>query len=146
MAQSQFLYVTFIKTTPEKLWAALTDPATITKFWFGVTAASTFKPGAPWSLTLADGRLADSGEILEADPPRRLLIKWKNEFREELTAEGYSTCAFDIEPRAGAVKLTVTHVMEREGSKLIEAVSGGWPGILSNLKSLLETGEVVMES
>ena len=146
MAESQFLYVTFIKTTPEKLWAALTDPATITKFWMGAKADSSFKAGAPWSLTLADGRLADAGEILEADPPKRLVIKWQNQFRPEMKAEGFSTCVFDIEKADGeATKLTVIHTMEREGSKFIQAVSGGWPAILSNLKSLLETGELVLE-
>jgi uncharacterized protein YndB with AHSA1/START domain len=148
---STFLYVTFIRTTPERLWDALTDPATIRTFWMGAKADSTFKTGAPWSLTLADGRLADTGEILESDPPTqdkagRLVIKWRNEFREELKAEGWSVCAFDIEKADGAAtKLTVTHTLEREGSKFIEAVSGGWPAILSNLKSLLETGELVLE-
>jgi len=71
-------------------------------------------------------------------------IRWRNEFRPELKAEGWSLCTMEIEPVGEAVKLTVTHSIEREGSKFIEAVSGGWPQILSNLKSLLETGAVVL--
>jgi hypothetical protein len=72
------------------------------------------------------------------------VLKWRNAFRPELTAEGYSRCVFDLEPHDGAVKLTVTHTVDRPDSKLVEAVSGGWPRILSNLKSLLETGEIVV--
>lgn len=142
--KSAFLYVTYIRTTPEKLWAALTDPAWIKDYWFGMTAQSDFKAGSSWRLLFDDGRVADSGEILEADPPKRLVIKWRNEFRPELTAEGYSRCLFAIEAMdGGAVKLTVHHTIDVEGAQFVEAVSGGWPRILSNLKSLLETGEVV---
>lgn len=74
------------------------------------------------------------------------MIKWRNEFKPELKAEGYSRCTIDIEPVNGAVKLTILHEIDAPGSKFIEAVSGGWPLILSNLKSLLETGKVVLES
>jgi uncharacterized protein YndB with AHSA1/START domain len=94
-----------------------------------------------------DGQVSDVGEIVEAVPAKRLVIKWSNDFRPELKAEGQSVCTMDIEPAQGAqgtVKLTVTHSIEREKSKFIEAVSGGWPRILSNLKSLLETGEIVL--
>ena len=80
------------------------------------------------------------------DPPKRLIIKWRNECRPEMKSEGYSRCTIDLEPIAGAVKLTITHVMDRAESKFIEAVSGGWPRILSNLKSLLETGEIVLQT
>jgi uncharacterized protein YndB with AHSA1/START domain len=139
-----FVYVTLIRTTPEKLWSALTDAEAMKSYWFGMHCESAWTAGSPWKLTFSDGRVADTGEIVEADPPRRLVIKWRNEFREELKAEGYSQCVFDLEALDGAVKLTITHGMDRPGTKLIEAVSGGWPRILSNLKSLLETGEVVM--
>jgi uncharacterized protein YndB with AHSA1/START domain len=143
MAESRFLYVTYIRTSPDKLWTALTDPEFTRKYWSGVRAESEWRAGAPWRLVLPDGRVADTGEIVEADPPRRLVIKWRNEFRPELKEEGYSRCTMEIEPLDGAVKLTVTHAIEHPQSKLIEAVSGGWPAVLSNLKSLLETGEVV---
>ena len=103
-----------------------------------------WKPGSPWRLVFADGRIADTGEVVESDPPRRLVLKWRNEFKPELKSEGYSRCTFELEQVGDAVKLTITHEMDRAGSKFIEAVSGGWPRILSNLKSLLETGEVVL--
>lgn len=80
------------------------------------------------------------------DPPKRLVLKWRNEFKPELKAEGFTRCVMELEPVADAVKLTITHTMDREDSKFIVAVSGGWPRILSNLKSLLETGQVVLRS
>ena len=154
MAKTQFNYVTYIRSTPEKVWAALTDPQTVTKYWFGIIAESDFKAGSPWALKFEDGRTADTGEILEADAPRRLVIRWRNEFRPELKAEGWSRCTFEIEmadyypDRGGqAVKLTIRHEVEGEGGgKFIEAVSGGWPKVLSNLKSLLETGDIAFKA
>jgi uncharacterized protein YndB with AHSA1/START domain len=150
MTKPTFVYVTYIRTTPEKLWAALTDPQTIRKFWFGITADSDFKPGSSWALKFEDGRLADSGEILEAVPNKRLVIRWRNEWKEDLKAEGFSRCTMEIEiaeyyPEFGgkAVKLTITH--EAGGPKFAEAVSGGWPKVMSNLKSLLETGDIAFK-
>ena len=143
-AASTFVYVTFIRTTPERLWSALTDPVFTKQYWFGTHQETDWKAGSSWQLVFSDGRIADVGEIVEADPPRRLVLKWRNEFRPELKAEGYSRCTMDLEPMDGAVKLTITHVMDHTESKFIEAVSGGWPLVLSNLKSLLETGQVVM--
>ncbi|VTU16467.1 SRPBCC family protein [Variovorax sp. PBL-E5] len=140
MNDSTFVYVTYIRTTPEELWAALTSPEFTKQYWFGVEARSEWKPGSSWQLVFPDGRIADTGEIVEADAPRRLVIKWRNEFKPEMKAEGWSRCTMALERADGAVKLTITHSIEREGSKFIEAVSGGWPRILSNLKSLLETG------
>jgi uncharacterized protein YndB with AHSA1/START domain len=143
--RSTFVYVTYIRTTPEKLWAALTDVETMKSYWFGMHCESEFQIGSPWRLVFPDGRVADQGEILDCQPQKRLLIKWRHHLRPELTAEGFSTCAITLEPANGAVKLTVLHLIDREGSKLIEAVSGGWPQILSNLKSLLETGEIAVK-
>ena len=143
-AESTFVYVTYIRTTPEKLWAALTNSDFIKRYWFGMHVETDFRPGSPWRLVFADGRVADSGEILEADPPRRLVIKWRNQWKPEMNAEGFSRCTMELEPMNGAVKLTVTHGMDRAQSAFIGAVSGGWPRILSNLKSLLETGEVAL--
>jgi uncharacterized protein YndB with AHSA1/START domain len=108
---------------------------------------SAFTVGSPWKISFEDGRVADSGEIVESDPPRRLAIKWRNEFRPELKAEGDSLCVYETEPvdgQEGVVKLTVAHSIDVEGSAFIAAVSGGWPQILANLKSLLETGDVVL--
>jgi uncharacterized protein YndB with AHSA1/START domain len=141
MAESTFLYVTYIRTTPDALWHALTTSDFIPQFWLGVRAEAEWRVGGPWKLVLPDGRVADTGEILEFEPPRRLAIKWKNEFMPELTAEGWSHCLFELEPMGEAVKLSVTHSVPVAKSKLIQAVSGGWPQILSNLKTLLETGK-----
>jgi uncharacterized protein YndB with AHSA1/START domain len=153
MSKPSFVYVIYIRSTPEKVWAALTDPAAIKKYWFGITAESAFTAGSSWRLNFEDGRIADTGEILEADAPKRLVIRWRNEFKPELKAEGWSRCTMQLEmadyyPDFGgnAVKLTVHHEIEGEGAgKFIEAVSGGWPKVLSNLKSLLETGDVAFQ-
>jgi len=146
MNNSEFIYTTYIKTIPEKLWAALITPEFQRQYWFGVHLETDWKVGSPWRMLYPDGRLTDSGEVLECDMPKRLVLRWLNEWSEELKAEGYSRCCMEIEPLTNAVKLTVTHTIERSESKLIGAVSGGWPRILSNLKSLLETGQVVLES
>ena len=143
--KSRFVYVTYIRTTPEKLWEALTNAEFVRQYWLGVRAEAEWKVGGAWKLSFTDGRVADTGEIAEFEPARRLAIRWRNEFRPELKAEGWSLCTMEIEPAAGeTVKLTVTHGIEREDSKLIAAVSGGWPQVLSNLKSLLETGSAVL--
>ena len=147
MSKPKFVYVTYIKTTPEKLWAALTDPSFTKKYWFNADIESDWKKGSPWRITLADGRVADTGVILESDPPRRLVIdKWQNQFMPELKAAGYARCTMELEQAGNAVKLTITHVAEGDDDKLIQAVSGGWPKILSNLKSLLETGKSALAS
>lgn len=146
MTESKFVYVTFIRTSPEELWSALTTPEFIRQYWFDMTQETDWKVGSPWKMLFPDGRIADVGEVAEFEPPRRLAIRWRNEFRPELKAEGWSRCVMELEPADGAVKLTVTHTIEFENSKFIEAVSGGWPKILSNLKSLLETGTVAIES
>jgi uncharacterized protein YndB with AHSA1/START domain len=148
MSKSTFTYVTFIHTTPERVWSALTTPDFMRQYWFDMHCESDWKKGSSWKLVFPDGRIADMGEIVEADPPRRLAIKWHNQWKPELKAEGHSLCTFTLEVvpdnAKPVVKLSIVHSMERDGSKLIEAVSGGWPRILSNLKSLLETGEIIM--
>lgn len=146
MSKPEFVYVTYIKTTPEKLWHALTDRETNALYWFGAHQESDWKVGSPWKIAYPDGRVMDSGEILELEPLKRIVIKWRNEWSPELNAEGYSRCTMQIEEADGAVKLTVMHVIDRETSKFIEGVSGGWPKILSNLKSLLETGAIAVQA
>jgi uncharacterized protein YndB with AHSA1/START domain len=141
---STFVYVTYIRTTPEKLWSALTSAEFTKQYWFGTYHETDWKPGSLWQLRFPDGRIADCGEVVEADPPKRLVLKWRNEFKPELKAEGYSRCTIDIEPLDQAVKLTITHELDLPESKFIGAVSNGWPRILSNLKSLLETGAVIL--
>lgn len=145
MARSTFLYVSYIRTSPEKLWSALTDPALMKQYWFGMHCESRWTAGSPWKLVSDDGEVWDAGEIVEAEPPRRLVIRWQHRKKPELEAEGPSLCTMELEPDGKAVKLTITHTVEREASKLIGAVSGGWPKVVSNLKSLLETGSVAMD-
>jgi uncharacterized protein YndB with AHSA1/START domain len=146
MAESRFVYVTYIRTTPEKLWQALIDPEFTRQFWVGTWQDCQWKVGATWKLMIPDGRVGDSGEVLEIDPPRRLMLSWRNEFLPELRAEGYSRMTYELEPRGETVKLTVVHEMDQPDSKLIAGVSTGWPQLLSSLKSLLETGESFVES
>ena len=146
MANSRFVYVTYIRTTPEKLWQALTDPEITRRYWLECWQESEWKTGTSWRLMIPDGRVGDSGEILEIEPPRRLVVSWHNEFKPELREEGYSRMTYEMEKKGGSVKLTITHEMDRPGSKFIEAVSGGWPLILASLKSSLETGEPLEET
>jgi uncharacterized protein YndB with AHSA1/START domain len=141
MAESRFVYVIYIRTTPEKLWQALIDPEFTRRYWGQTWQESEWKVGSPWKIMLSDGRVADTGEVLEIDPPRRLVLSWRNEFKPELHAEGPSRMTYELEPKGDSVKLTVIHEMPQPDSKLIGAVSHGWPSILSGLKSLLETGE-----
>ena len=145
MARSTFVYATYIRTTPERLWSALTDPEFMKQYWLGMHCESGFTTGSAWKLVNDQGEVWDAGEIVEADPPRRLVIRWEHQMRPELKAEGVSLCTMELMPAGQAVRLTITHSVEREGSKLVEAVSGGWPKILSNLKSLLETGAIAFE-
>ena len=145
MAKSTYVYVSYIRTTPEKLWSALTDGEFMKQYWFGMRGESQWTAGSAWKLVSGDGQIFDAGEIVEADPPRRLVIRWQHQMKPELKAEGASLCTMDLEPNGTAVKLSITHTIECEPSKLIEAVSGGWPKVISNLKSLLETGSIAVQ-
>jgi len=145
MAKSTYVYVSYIRTTPEKLWKALTDAQFIKQYWFGMRCESDWSPGSAWRLVAEDGQVWDAGEIVEAVPARRLVIRWQHMNKPELKAEGASLCTMELEPSGSAVKLSITHTIEREPSKLIVAVSGGWPKVISNLKSLLETGSIALQ-
>ncbi len=145
MARSTFVYVSYIRTTQQELWSALTDNTEFMKqYWFGTHCESAWTPGASWTMISPKGEVSDAGEIVEATPPRRLVIRWHHEMKPELKAEGDSLCTIELEPTGSAIKLTITHTIEREPSALIVAVSGGWPKIISNLKSLLESGSVAL--
>ena len=143
MAKSEFVYVTFIRTTIESLWNALREPEFTRQFWFETVQECEWKKGSPWSIKFADGRLADSGEVVEIDPPRKLVLKWRNELFPEMTAEGYSRMTYALEQQGEVVKLTLKHEMDVSESTFIKGVSGGWPIILASLKSLLETGKSI---
>jgi uncharacterized protein YndB with AHSA1/START domain len=143
MAESQFVYVIYIRTTAEKLWQALTEPEFTRRYWMATTQESEWKPGASWRIVFADERTADSGEIVEIEPPWRLVQTWRHEIIPAMTAEGYSRMTYELEQQGEAVKVILTHEMDVKDSKFIKAVSGGWPMILFSLKSLLETGEAL---
>jgi uncharacterized protein YndB with AHSA1/START domain len=145
MARSTFVYVTYIRTTPEKLWSALTDAEFMKQYWFGNHCESQWTSGSSWKNVSSDGQIMDAGEIVEAEPPRRLVIRWQNQAKPVLKAEGHSLCTIELEPSGPAVKLSITHTIEREPSEFLAAVSGGWPKVISNLKSLLETGSIVLQ-
>ena len=143
--KSQFVYVSYIKTTPEKLWQALTTPQLMKQYWIGMDTEADWKVGSAWKMKFPDGRIADAGEIVEFSPPKRIVIKWRNEWSLKLKEEGFSRCAIELEQTDGAVKLTVAHGIGVLNSKFIKSVSAAWPICISNLKSLLETGDVVLK-
>ena len=145
MSKASFVYVTYIRTSPEQLWQALTDPEFNRQYWFDAHQETDWKKGSPWKLVFSDGRVADAGEILDIEPLKRIVIKWRNEFLPDFKAAGYTRCTMDIEQTGEILKLSVLHEAEAEGPhKLIEeGVSKGWPIILSSLKSLLETGSAL---
>jgi uncharacterized protein YndB with AHSA1/START domain len=141
MRTPEFIYVSYIETTPGKLWEALTNSEFTKRYWFDTEVRSNWKVGSPFALVMG-GKTTDTGEILEADRPRRLSYTFKHQLFEEMRNEPATKVVFTIEPHGKIVKLTVTHEGFIEGSKLLGAVSKGWPAILSSLKSLLETGKV----
>ena len=141
MEKPKFVYVTYIRTTPEQLWEALTQPEFTRRFFAGTTQECEWKKGATWRLVTPKGMVLDSGHVLEIDPPRRLVLSWQKEFKPELRDETPSRLTYEIEQQKEMVKFTLVHESDVPGSKLIEAVSNGWPLILSSLKAMLETGE-----
>lgn len=146
MTGSSFVHVTYIRTTPEKLWAALTQPEFTRRYWAETWQESQWKAGADWRLMIPDGRIGDIGKILEIDPPNRLVIEWSIDFQPDLKAEGPTRVTYLLEPAGTAVKLTLMQETPVPDSKIIGAMSQGWPHLLASLKSLLETGEPLVES
>jgi uncharacterized protein YndB with AHSA1/START domain/DNA-binding transcriptional ArsR family regulator len=156
LAQTEFVYVTYIRTTPDQLWHALTLPAFTLRYW-GIGMESDWTVGSPIRMQWGPGEEFREVEqvVLESEPYRRLSYRWHNYQREhaelfgwseerfaELVKEPLSKVTFDLEPVGETVKLTVVHDIEPD-SEMLLGISGGWPGILSNLKTLLETGETL---
>ena len=135
-----FVYVTYIDAPPETVWKALLEPEFTRQYW-GYENVSDWKKGSTWEHRKADESrtLALLGDVLEADPPRRLVITWADP-KDRGKAERHSRVTFEIEPLAGMVRLTVTHGELEPGSEMQRKISQGWPRVLSSLKSLLETG------
>jgi uncharacterized protein YndB with AHSA1/START domain len=140
MSKPEFVYATYIETTPEKLWAALTTSEFSKRYWWDTSVVSDWKVGSPFSLVLND-KITDVGEILEADPPRRLSYTFRHILNEAARNERPSRVTFVLEPHGKLVKLTLTHEDFADNSVILDGVSKGWPAIMSSLKSMLETGQ-----
>ncbi|HEY0519301.1 MAG TPA: metalloregulator ArsR/SmtB family transcription factor [Ilumatobacteraceae bacterium] len=133
----------YIRTTPERLWRAITDPDERRKFQFGNTIASDWRPGGRFEMTNpnAPGTVLGQGENLEVDPPRRLVQTMVALWGDDVKSEGTSRVTWDIEQVGDSCRLVVTHDQLREGAN--DQLYGGWPMILSGLKTWVETGEVL---
>ena len=156
MNETAFVYTTYINTTPERLWQALTDPAFTRRYW-GVTFQSDWKAGSTMVWEQNGVTIADPAQVvLESAPYRRLAyafhtftpefaqsVGFSDEFLARIAAEPRSKVTYEIEPLGQNVKLTVVHDDFGPGSAVLEMISGGWPAIVANLKTLLETGEIM---
>jgi uncharacterized protein YndB with AHSA1/START domain len=138
---TSFLYVTYIRSTPDKVFEAITRPEIARRYW-GHENVSDWKPGSRWEHVRAnDARTVELvGEVIESAPPSRLVISWANASQAS-DPEAYSRVTFDIEEYDEMVRLTVTHDDLEVGSGMAKGVTRGWPAVLSSLKSLLETGD-----
>ena len=133
----------YIHTTPERLWEAITDTEIRAKYHFGIQATSDWKPGSRFEMRHAnapDGLMGE-GEILEADPPRRLVQTLRALWGDDVKREGTSRVTWEIEPVGDSCRLVLTHDQMREGAN--DQIYGGWPMILSGLKTWLESGELL---
>jgi uncharacterized protein YndB with AHSA1/START domain len=132
----------YIKTTPERLWEAITDPEQRSKYNFGARVTSDWTPGSRFEMSAGGGAVAlGEGEVIDVDAPRRLVHTMTALWSDEVKSEGASRVTWEIEPVGDSCRLTVTHDELREGAN--EELYGGWPMILSGLKTLLETGELL---
>jgi uncharacterized protein YndB with AHSA1/START domain len=139
MDKNELVYVTFIRTTPEKLWAALTKPEFTRQYWGGGENDSDWKPGSKWQHLGDDAQRSVRvvGEVLESTPPKRLVLTWVN----PADATDKSRVTFELEELEDLVRLQVAHGDFKAGSDMGGNVSWGWPRVLSSLKSFLETGQ-----
>ena len=132
----------FIKTTPERLWDAITDPEQRAKYNFGAAPTNEWTKGAKFEMSAGGGAVPlGDGEVLEVDPPRRLVHTMRALWSDDVKGEGFSRVTWSIEPIEDSCRLVVTHDELRDGAN--EELYGGWPMILSGLKTWLETGELL---
>lgn len=144
MTDPDYVHVIYIRATPQAIWDALTDGSSTAHFWAGRTNHSSWEKGAPLTFKASgdrEGCVDFSGEVLESDPPRLLRFTFQLPGPGPMHDEGPSVVEYRIEPSRDLTRLTVTHSGFPSGSKVREAVRGGWPRILSGLKSWLETGQ-----
>ena len=137
------VYEVYIRTTPERLWAAITSPEYTRRYFFGGWYESSWQPGAPYRTLLEDGSTPFEGTLIEVDPPRRLAYTFHHILNEAALKERPSRVSFALEPYGELVKLTLTHEGFAGDSVVHDGISKGWPAILSSLKSLLETGKAL---
>jgi uncharacterized protein YndB with AHSA1/START domain len=143
MNKPSFIYISYINTTPEELWSALTGPEFSRQYWFGYAIESDWKVGSDFKLVGADGNIADIGKVLVVEKPKILSYTFSPQGREEWKNELPSTVKFELEVDGQMVKLTVSHFDFPENSVVFKSITQGWPAILSSLKSLLETGKAL---
>jgi uncharacterized protein YndB with AHSA1/START domain len=141
MSKPEFVYTTYIETSAEKLWQALTEGDFTERYWFGHRVSSDWKVGSAYRFAKQGAPTID-GKVLIVDPPRRLAYSWDS-CSPEAKRERTSRVTFDLEPHGKAVKLTVTHDELDERGVTLRNISGGWPMVMASLKSLLETGRVL---
>jgi uncharacterized protein YndB with AHSA1/START domain len=141
MSKPEFVYTTYIETSAEKLWHALTDSDFTERYWYGHRVTSDWKVGSPFKLA-GQGVAKVEGKVLISDPHRRLAYSW-DPVSSDAKRERTSRVTFDLEPRGKVVKLTVTHDNLDEGGKTLRDISGGWPMVIASLKSILETGRAL---
>jgi uncharacterized protein YndB with AHSA1/START domain len=144
--QPDHVHVTFIKTTPERLWQALTDGAMTKKYYFGSTVKSDWRNGSTYAFTDSNGELEIEGEVVEADRPRKLITTFRGVWNDEVRKDKPTMATFEIEPMGDVCKLTVIHSGFEGETATYRQVTGGWPLIVASMKSLLETGEALSAS
>jgi uncharacterized protein YndB with AHSA1/START domain len=142
MDKPVFVYVTYIASTPEKVFDALTSKEATGKYWFGNAATSDWKVGSPIEFH-REGKPVLRGKILENDPPRRLSYTFQAMHEPHNGKEAPSRVVFELEQQEDQVKLVVTHDDFPEGTQVFSSISNGWPLVLSSLKSYVETGRVL---
>jgi uncharacterized protein YndB with AHSA1/START domain len=143
MDKPEFVYVTYIASTPEKIWNALLDARMTAQYWQHENV-SDWKEGSRWEHRALDEKrtLKLVGKVVESHPPKRLVITWADP-ADEKREDRHSRVTFEIEPAGDVVRLTVTHDRFEPGSGMLKSISIGWPKVLSSLKSLLETGRAL---
>jgi uncharacterized protein YndB with AHSA1/START domain len=144
MDKPKFVYVSYINSTPEKVFNALLDPEMTRKYWFNHHNASDWKVGSRWEHRIFDdpATVHVVGKVVESNPPNRLVVTWGRP-KDEGNDQKSSRVTYDVEAFGQSVKLTVTHDEFRDDSEMFESVSFGWPVVLSGLKTLLETGQAL---
>lgn len=147
MTKPSFVYVTYISTSIERVWQALVDPQVMAEYWIGATGParvniSDWKIGSKWEHVRADeSKQVDvTGTVIEFSPPTRMVFSWARPSEADDQTK-HSRVTFDLEAQGEVVKLTVTHADLENDLPMLNGISNGWPRVLANMKTLLETGK-----